>query len=300
MAQVLMARRLLHLVAIDRRLGTVTVLCRKMVGTIAVVCASANAGLEPSQAAARAASQSASQSVGQEEGQQAGRKANQEPQQEAQQEEGQKGSGGSISKEPSHTSLWDAFAEQNRLKKEPGEGESATDYAFGIESRIGNQEGRRLIRRPEGFSEDAYQGFKLFFRVFGEEGQSVGNCIVCHVTPDFTDYEPHVTGGAGGLAVETPSLRNLRLERAAADDVAGGGTGAVGADSDGGRHLERVIREKMRLGEAARADQLPGASPELAGIRLQEEDIGKLIAFLRQLVDVGKEHYRYFLIHFDH
>ncbi len=94
----------------------------------------------------------------------------------------------------SRTAVWDAFAEQNRIKKEPSAGEPAKSYAYGIESRLGNQEGRLLIKRPESFTRAAAEGFKLFDRVFAEEGQSAGNCVTCHTPPHFTDFSFHNTG----------------------------------------------------------------------------------------------------------
>ena len=96
----------------------------------------------------------------------------------------------------STTSRWDAFATQNRLRPAPNPGETPDNYAFALESRIGNQEGRRLIRRPEGMSQEAYEGFKTFFRVYGEEDQPIGNCVACHVPPRFTDDSFHVIGTA--------------------------------------------------------------------------------------------------------
>lgn len=203
------------------------------------------------------------------------------------------------------TSKWDAFAQQNRLKPGPGPEETPQDYAFGIESRIANQEARQLIRRPEGFNQQAYEGFKLFFQVFGEEGQSVGNCVSCHTPPNFTDQELHAIGGAAPM--KTPTLRNLS-ER------------APFGSSNQHATLEAAIFEKLTLGNQARSNpSLRPAQPRptsnlhtttlqttpdsqsdpMRHVALTEDDIAKLAAFLRQLDDVGEDQFRYFLIHFD-
>lgn len=90
------------------------------------------------------------------------------------------------------TSLWDAFADMNRIPLGTSSGETAKQYAGRVAGRIGNQEGRVLIKRPVGFSKEAYEGFKTFFRVEGEA--SVGNCVSCHVPPAFSDFDFHNTG----------------------------------------------------------------------------------------------------------
>ena len=48
------------------------------------------------------------------------------------------------------------------------------------------------IKRPLGFSATAYEGFKTFFRVDGTA--SVGNCVACHVPPNFSDGRFHNAG----------------------------------------------------------------------------------------------------------
>ena len=90
------------------------------------------------------------------------------------------------------TARWDAFAEMNRIPLGPSRDEEPKDYAGRVYGRVGNQEGRVLIKRPIGFSKLAYAGFKTFFAVEGES--SVGNCVSCHVPPRFSDFEFHNTG----------------------------------------------------------------------------------------------------------
>ena len=90
------------------------------------------------------------------------------------------------------TSRWDAFADINRIPPAPSAGELPKHYGGRIHGRIGNQEGRLEIKRPLGFGAAAYEGFKTFFRVEGTA--SVGNCVVCHVPPTFSDNRFHNAG----------------------------------------------------------------------------------------------------------
>ena len=76
------------------------------------------------------------------------------------------------------TSRWDAFADINRIPAALSAGELPKHYGGRIQGRIGNQEGRLEIKRPLGFSAQAYEGFKTFFRTEG--ATSVGNCVACH------------------------------------------------------------------------------------------------------------------------
>lgn len=180
----------------------------------------------------------------------------------------------------SMTARWDAFTEQNRFRAAPNPDEDVMNYAASIESRIFNQEGRRLIRRPEGFTEAAYEGFKTFFRVFDVE--SVGSCIRCHVTPTFSDYSLH---GTGGESFKTPPLRNLSRT----DPYLHDGSAAT---------LEEVLQGHMALAEEARAEQ-EGVDPLFGEIRISEADVEPLVQFLLMLDEVDPENFRHYLINFE-
>lgn len=234
----------------------------------------------------------------------------------------------------SRTAPWDAFTSMNRLHAGPIAGETIENYAFGVWSRLGNLEGRLQVKRPKGFTQEAYRGFKAFFRTTAEGDAPVGNCVACHVPPEFTDRRFHATGIAeaaydavhgdgaaaryprpdapseatrsrpdagdraridlgrfntapeepGSLAAfKTPTLRNL------------GGSDPYMHDG-GYATLEDVVRAKIRAAERARAGKLPWADAELAKIQLSDADVAALVAFLRQLDDVGKQAFREYLI----
>ncbi len=178
------------------------------------------------------------------------------------------------------TSRWDAFAEQNRFRQQPNTDEDMLNYAASIESRIFNQEGRNLIRRPEGFTETAYEGFKTFFRAFDTE--SVGNCVRCHVPPTFTDYALH---GTGAGEIKTPPLRNLPRT----DPYLHDGSAAT---------MEDAIRAHMALAERARAEE-EGIDPLFGEVVISDEDMEPLVQFLLMLDEVGPDNFRHYLINFE-
>lgn len=101
-----------------------------------------------------------------------------------------------------NTSAYDALTFLNRLNEGlAGEGDTPQALAGRIFGRIANEEGRVLIRFPNIFDEDSYQGMKTFMRVMPtfssstfEEETNIGNCIACHVPPKFTDGKFHNIG----------------------------------------------------------------------------------------------------------
>ncbi len=101
-----------------------------------------------------------------------------------------------------NTSAYDAIMYLNRFPENlAGVGDTPFDFSGRFFGRVANEEGRVLIRFPNVYDEDAYQGLKTFMRVIptwnssvvGEE-TNVGNCIACHVPPKFTDYAFHNIG----------------------------------------------------------------------------------------------------------
>lgn len=101
-----------------------------------------------------------------------------------------------------NTSAYDALAYLNRFNEGlAGEQDTPQDLSGRIFGRIANQEGRVLIRFPNVYDEEAYQGLKTFLRVIptwssSVEGmeENIGNCIACHVPPKFTDGMFHNIG----------------------------------------------------------------------------------------------------------
>jgi cytochrome c peroxidase len=235
------------------------------------------------------------------------------------------------------TAPWDAFVTQNRLHQGPNPGESAESYAYGVlYSRLGNQEGRGLVRRPKGFTREAYAGFKTFFRTFTDGDEPVGSCVVCHTPPTFADGRFHDLGvaeaeydsihGAGASArYELPDRPGPETRAIPVADVPAridlGRFNVTGEAADAGafrtpslRHLagtdpylhdgsaptlEDVIRAKIRLSRLAREGKLPWSDPLLAKIEIGEDDVASLVAFLRQLGEVGEERFREYLITFE-
>ena len=119
---------------------------------------------------------------------------------------------GRIVADAKYTSPYDAFMKMNRLQESFTKDQTATEYWGFMESRLGNQSGRILIKRPaQGFSDDAFRGWLMFIRPFGD-ATGIGNCTACHRLPDFTDRARHNIGTAKD-PIETPSLRDLHAKK---------------------------------------------------------------------------------------
>ena len=232
------------------------------------------------------------------------------------------------------SSPWDAFVEMNRFHTGPNPGENPKHFAYGVWSRIGNQEGRRLIKRPHGFSVDAYMGFRAFFRVDDVEPGGVGNCVTCHTPPAFTDHEFHNAGvseleyeavhgegsaaklsapdAPGELTAQAPSAEKplaIDLGRFNVDGKAES-LGAFrtpslrhNAGSDPYLHngsaesLRAAIQSHVEAARLAREGKLPWVDEEIGLIAVSDEDVEQLVAFVQQLNEVGRDNFRDLLIH---
>src|SRR5262249_2006373 len=129
----------------------------------------------------------------------------------AQQAEAQTQSGRVVS-DAKYTAPYDAFMKMNRFQEGPAKEQTAADYWGFMESRLGNQAGRILIKRPaKGFDDDAFRGWLMFIRAYGD-ATGIGNCAACHRVPDFTDRLKHNIGTAK-QPVETPPLRGLSTKK---------------------------------------------------------------------------------------
>ena len=165
-------------------------------------------------------------------------------------------------------SVYDAFAYLNRLPEMAEKGESVTEYAGRIFGRLANQEGRILLKAPPGMDREAYLGFKTFMRYEGEA--SVGNCAACHTPADFTDDKTHVVS-QGADAKRTPSLRNL---------------------SGRGIDLRNALLEKIAASRQKRSVDASEIDDAYGAMRISEEDIPGLMAFLKLLDDVPDDEFR--------
>ena len=165
-------------------------------------------------------------------------------------------------------SPFDAFVYVNRIPENAEEGESAAEFAGRIFGRLANQEGRVLIKLPPGMDGEAYSGFKTFMRNAGES--SVGNCAACHTPADFTDSLTHVVS-PGESAVETPSLRNL---------------------AESNVDLRQVILDKIAASRVMQSGEADDIDAAYSHMRLEEEDVPGLVAFLKLLNDVSDSDFR--------
>ena len=103
--------------------------------------------------------------------------------------------------ENTQRAIFDAFTYVNRIPEVVEEDESPLQLAGRIFGRLGNQEGRILLKLPPGMDKESYLAFKTFFRY---EGEQAGNCAACHVPREFSDTVKHVVT-KGGSPTATPS-----------------------------------------------------------------------------------------------
>jgi hypothetical protein len=181
-----------------------------------------------------------------------------------------------------YTAPYDAFMKMNRLQESFAREQTAADYWGFLESRLGNQAGRILIKRPaSGFDDDAFRGWLMFIRAYGD-ATGVGNCTACHTVPDFTDMRRHNIGTAQD-PIETPSLRDLDSKRAFFKDASA-------------PTLEEAIARHVENGRLALANKQAGVDESLGQIRLNEEEIKRVAAFLRSLRTLERDQFREHLI----
>lgn len=181
-----------------------------------------------------------------------------------------------------YTSPYDAFMKMNRLPESLGKDDNGADYWGFLESRLSNQAGRILIKRPaKGFSDDAFRGWLSFIRAYGN-AEGIGNCVECHRVPDFTDHQKHNIGTAK-QPIETPSLRGLAGKKSFLRDGSA-------------RTLEDAIARHVAAAQVSQQDKKSGVEVEVGKIALNEREIREVATFLRSLEEVPRDEFRQYLI----
>jgi cytochrome c peroxidase len=189
---------------------------------------------------------------------------------------------GRVVTDAKYTSPYDAFMKTNRLREAFIPDEDAAEYWGFMESRLGNQAGRILIKRPaKGFGDDAFRGWLMFIRAYGD-ATGIGNCTACHTVPDFTDRQKHNIGTAKD-PILTPSLRDLADKKSFFQN----GRAAT---------LDEAITRHVENGRIARDDKRAGVEIELGKIALSDKEVRQVAAFLRSLHSVGRDHFREYLV----
>jgi cytochrome c peroxidase len=170
----------------------------------------------------------------------------------------------------------------NRLQESFGKDQTASDYWGFIESRLGNQAGRILIKRPaKGFSDDAFRGWVMFVRAYGD-ANGIGNCAACHAVPDFTDHQKHNIGTAKE-PLPTPSLRDIAKKKSYFRDGSA-------------KTLEEAIARHVENGRIARDDKRAGVEIEVGQIALTEDEVRQVAEFVRALESVDRTQFRDYLV----
>jgi len=189
---------------------------------------------------------------------------------------------GRVVSDARYTAPYDAFMKMNRLQEGFAKGQSAAEYWGVMESRLGNQAGRILIKRPaNGFRDDAFRGWLMFIRAYGD-ATGIGNCAACHSVPDFADQAKHNIGTAKE-SVATPSLRNLAAKKSFFRD----GSAAT---------LEQAIERHVKNGQIARDDKRAGVEIAVGQIALTDQEVRQVAAFLRSLESVDRNKFREYLV----
>ena len=169
-------------------------------------------------------------------------------------------------------SVFDAFAYINRLPEVPYEDDSSEDFSGRIFGRLANQEGRILLKSPPGMSNLAYEGFKTFIQYEGN--QRVGNCAACHTLPDFTDDRSHSVQPRM-MKVPTTSLRNMNKSS---------------------QVLREIINQKIKYAKIKQKGDAPKISDLYSTIRLDQNDVSALVAFIKLLQDVPEQRFRQLIL----
>ncbi len=189
---------------------------------------------------------------------------------------------GRVVSDAQHTSPYDALMKMNRFREAMGPDEIADEYWGFMESRLGNQAGRILIKRPaKGFSDDAFRGWLMFIRSYGN-ATGIGNCTACHTVPDFTDRKKHHIGTTKE-PIDTPSLRDLGEKQAFFHDGSA-------------KTLEAAITRHVENGRIARQNKRVGVDIDVGEIALTEEEVRQVAAFLGSLNSVNRTDFRDYLI----
>ncbi len=89
-------------------------------------------------------------------------------------------------------SPYDKFIELNGLEGKPAPGEDGKAYGRRLLARVNALESSGSIKLTKEFSAGSIRGLKLFFSAEGSG--SLGNCVVCHTPPLFTDFSFHNKG----------------------------------------------------------------------------------------------------------
>ena len=157
---------------------------------------------------------------------------------------------------------YDAFTYLNRIPAKADEGEDILDFTARVYSRLANQEGRILIKLPQGMTREAYLGYKIFLST--DAKVSNGNCVTCHAPDKFTDFKLHKLN-ADSPPRPTPSLRNLAKRKI---------------------DLAKALQAKLADAKS------PNAPKAYRNIHLNKIDLTHLESFLKQLDDVDDKAFR--------
>ncbi len=236
----------------------------------------------------------------------------------------------------------DEFMTINGMDAEPAKGELVSEYATRTLARLAALEADGALKRPGDFSEDALEGFRIFFTTKGRD--RAGNCVTCHTPPHYSDFAFHnigvtqeeydgVHGGESysnyaipGAGAQRPSMDHMQWpEPGKPDHVDLGAWNFVDPETSPQRRegesaeaflermagafktptlrhlastapymhngayptIERSILLHIRSAMRGRLNILRSPAGELLNVRITEDDIAPLFAFLNALNERG-------------
>lgn len=94
--------------------------------------------------------------------------------------------------ESKRDSPYDKFLAANAIDTEPLDRESSRAYGMRTLEHLTRLGREQHVTYVEGFGSAALTGYQVFLRSSG--AGAIGNCVVCHVPPNFTDGSFHNTG----------------------------------------------------------------------------------------------------------
>ena len=190
---------------------------------------------------------------------------------------------GRVVSDAKYTAPYDAFMKMNRLQEAFTKEQDAAEYWGVMESRLGNQAGRILIKRPaKGFDDDAFRGWLMFIRAYGD-ATGIGNCTACHRMPDFTDnaeaQHRHRQGADRDAVAARLAAPRSRFSTMAAR-----------------RRWRRPSPGTSKNGQIARDNKRAGVEIAVGQIALTDEEVRQVAAFLRSLESVDRARFREYLV----
>ena len=190
---------------------------------------------------------------------------------------------GHVVSDAKYTSPYDAFMKMNRLQEVFAKGQSASEYWGVMESRLGNQAGRILIKRPaKGFDDDAFRGWVMFIRAYGN-ATGIGNCAACHSVPEFYRQAEAQHRHRQGANRDADRCATCTAKRHSSTTAARS-------------PWRRPSPGTWKTGESPGTIKRAGVEIAVGQIALTDDEVRQMAVFLRSLNNVDRSKFRDYLV----